>query len=154
MPICKKCKNNFPNRIIIEGKERVLSSRKYCLVCSPFGKHNTKKIHKTGATECEQCQRKYIYTKKSGHTRKICNSCVVNNRRFAQKIRMVEYKGGKCSLCGYHKCLAALGFHHLDPHTKLFTISGNHCLSWDKLKNELDKCILVCANCHKELEST
>ena len=64
----------------------------------------------------------------------------------------IEYLGGKCAICGYDKCLRALSFHHIDPSTKSFGISGNHCLSWEKIKNELDKCILLCSNCHMELE--
>jgi hypothetical protein len=45
MNICLKCNNSFPNRTIIEGKERTLNKRKYCLDCSPFGQKNTKRLH-------------------------------------------------------------------------------------------------------------
>jgi hypothetical protein len=65
---------------------------------------------------------------------------------------MVEYKGGGCYLCGYDRCLRALDFHHLDPATKRFTIAGGHTRSWASLRTELDKCMLVCSNCHIELE--
>ncbi len=64
---------------------------------------------------------------------------------------MYEYKGAKCSLCGYDKCKSSLHFHHIDPSKKDFGISGNWGLSWKKMKIELDKCILVCANCHGEI---
>lgn len=64
---------------------------------------------------------------------------------------MYDYKGSKCVRCGYDKCKSALHFHHLVPSTKDFQISGNWGLSWDKVKSELDKCILVCANCHAEI---
>ena len=63
---------------------------------------------------------------------------------------MVEYKGGSCIKCGYNKCIGALEFHHMDPSNKDFTLS--HIKSGkfdDRVKNELDKCILVCANCHR-----
>lgn len=66
---------------------------------------------------------------------------------------MVEYKGGKCSGCGYTKNLAALTFHHLDPKEKDFNISGAHCKSWDSIKIELDKCICLCFNCHIEIHN-
>lgn len=64
----------------------------------------------------------------------------------------VDYKGGNCSICGYANCIGSLQFHHLDPSEKDFNISHDgHTKSWDKIKTELDKCILVCANCHGEL---
>lgn len=71
-------------------------------------------------------------------------------RRLKQKA--VDYKGGKCERCNYNKCIAALEFHHTDPEKKDFSISsGGHTRAWDKVKEELDKCILVCSNCHKEI---
>ena len=68
------------------------------------------------------------------------------------KMKMVEYKGGKCEICGYNKCIEALEFHHLNPEEKDFTISGG-TKGFNSLKPELDKCILVCANCHREIHS-
>lgn len=70
--------------------------------------------------------------------------------RQRTKIKSIEYKGGKCILCGYDKCKTSLSFHHLNPKEKDFTISGKS-FSWDKLKLELDKCVLLCLNCHQEL---
>ncbi|MEI7999365.1 MAG: hypothetical protein WCH62_07675 [Candidatus Omnitrophota bacterium] len=59
--------------------------------------------------------------------------------------------GGKCSACGYHKCDDALEFHHLDRSKKDFGISSKgYARSWQKVKEELDKCLLLCANCHRE----
>ena len=65
---------------------------------------------------------------------------------------MIEYKGNKCEKCGYNKNIAALEFHHLDPNTKKFTLSDTHH-NWEETKEELDKCILVCSNCHRELHN-
>lgn len=65
--------------------------------------------------------------------------------------KALEYKGSKCQLCGYSKCKSSLHFHHVDPSQKNFEISGNWGLSWDNIRKELDKCILVCANCHGEI---
>ena len=70
--------------------------------------------------------------------------------RKKAKIKLVEYKGGKCEKCGYDKCIDALEFHHLNPDEKDFTIGGKSW-SFEKLKKESDKCILVCSNCHKEI---
>jgi hypothetical protein len=66
------------------------------------------------------------------------------------KERAVEYKGGRCEVCGYNKCLTSLVFHHEDPSAKDFTISGR-VLRWETIKGELDKCRCLCANCHGEL---
>jgi DNA invertase Pin-like site-specific DNA recombinase len=70
--------------------------------------------------------------------------------RKRKKIELLEYKGGKCEKCGYNKCVDALEFHHIDPNEKDFTISGKSW-SFDRLKNEVDKCILLCSNCHREI---
>lgn len=63
----------------------------------------------------------------------------------------VEYKGGACEICGYNKCEIALVFHHLNPTQKDFALSmGGYTRSWEKVKKELDKCTLLCSNCHAE----
>jgi len=71
--------------------------------------------------------------------------------RSRTKEKAVEYKGGVCVVCGYNRCVRAFDFHHLDPKEKDFTISKNCNKAWDKVKAELDKCVLVCANCHREI---
>lgn len=101
---------------------------------------------------CVYCGRQYLYVSGSGNTKKKCSSCLVNHRRFANKIKALEYKGGECALCGYNKCNKALHFHHYKG-VKKFTVSANHCRSWEVIKEELDKCILLCANCHSEVHS-
>lgn len=64
----------------------------------------------------------------------------------------IDYKGGSCQKCGYDKCNGALEFHHLDPSEKDFGISAKGDIkSWERIRVELDKCILICANCHREL---
>lgn len=69
------------------------------------------------------------------------------------KLKAVNYLGGKCAICGYDSCVEALEFHHINPEEKEFAISGKFNISWEKLKHELDKCQLLCANCHRELHS-
>lgn len=75
----------------------------------------------------------------------------VKEWRNNRKIKAIEYKGGKCIKCGYDRCITALEFHHLEPNKKDFTISKNVNHSFEKIRKELDKCILVCANCHREI---
>lgn len=66
------------------------------------------------------------------------------------KLKCISYKGGECQICGYKKSIRSLTFHHVHPEEKSFGISGG-TKSFEKLKPELDKCILVCTNCHGEI---
>ena len=169
MPTCQNCSASFPNRIVLNGKRTSLNKRKYCLACSPFGErkgHLLKRllqfndrysgepapIAKIDCT-CSLCGREYEYSKRRGHTLTKCNSCSVNTRRFSLKDKCVTYKGGACVLCGYTKCQQAIVFHHVDPSKKDFSISGNHALSWERIREELDKCVALCQNCHVEVHA-
>lgn len=63
-----------------------------------------------------------------------------------------ELKKNGCSICGYNKCRNALSFHHVIPAQKLFNLeSGSMCRNSDKIIDEFHKCILLCANCHREI---
>lgn len=85
---------------------------------------------------------------------KKCRQDAVTKRRRKLKVDAIAYLGGKCSICGYDRCIAALEFHHKDPAQKDFAISGGGVTrSWNKIKEELDKCILLCSNCHREIHS-
>jgi len=75
----------------------------------------------------------------------------VRKRRKKVKLMAVEYLGGKCQVCGYKKCPEALDFHHKDETTKRFGIGEKgYTRSWEKVRQELDNCYLLCANCHRE----
>lgn len=75
----------------------------------------------------------------------------VRNRRKKIRIMAVKYKGSKCEQCGYYRCLEALEFHHTDPTKKDFSISSRgYTRSWKRVQEELDKCVMLCANCHRE----
>lgn len=76
----------------------------------------------------------------------------VAKRRRKLKSMAVELKGGKCQICGYNKYVGALSFHHLDEKSKSFDLSTKGLTrSWEKTKEEVNKCILVCENCHREI---
>ncbi|MDP3057563.1 MAG: hypothetical protein Q8N37_03525 [bacterium] len=98
-----------------------------------------------------------ICTKEVKLGRRFCNpKCkgkfFVDKRRKDLKQKSIKYKGSVCELCGYGKCQEALQFHHTKPGEKDFAVSGDgFTRSWEKIKRELDKCILVCANCHAEI---
>jgi len=86
-----------------------------------------------------------------------CGKCasewVIRNRR-KKKEKLVAMFGGKCVVCGYKKYAGALDFHHTDPKTKSFALSVKGLsYSWDSLMEEAKKCVLVCKNCHTEIEA-
>ena len=77
------------------------------------------------------------------------------NRGLQRKLEIIRLLGGGCSICGYKKNLAALAFHHIDSRDKEFKLDmrslSNRTLELIQL--ELDKCILICHNCHAELHN-
>ncbi len=76
---------------------------------------------------------------------------VVRRRKKIRQLAL-EYKSNRCLICGYDRCLNALEFHHLDSSKKDFGISAKgYTRSWEVIKTELDKCVLLCANCHREV---
>ena len=95
----------------------------------------------------------YVYVQSEKRYRCVkCRSAAVQKRRNKTKEILIEYKGEKCEICGYNKSLSALEFHHLNANEKDFGISEKgYTRSIDKNKEEVDKCILVCANCHREI---
>ena len=89
----------------------------------------------------------------SGKQTQFCSTACKNitwnkGKRERYKRQAVELLGGRCEVCGYHKCLAALSFHHKEP-GKEKGLSWSHS-SWQRLLAELPKCRLLCANCHME----
>lgn len=96
----------------------------------------------------------YVLENKKQYRCKKCRSEAVSKNRKNRKLKLVEICGGKCIICGYNKCIQALEFHHINVETKDFTISTKGlCRSLEKALTEIKKCILVCANCHRELEN-
>ena len=83
-----------------------------------------------------------------------CSCDRVAGRRRRIKELLVEEAGGACAACGYDRCPRALSFHHLDPTTKEFGLAyGGSTRSLDRAREEAAKCILLCANCHMEVET-
>lgn len=106
-----------------------------------------RECNKHGATE-------YVLRSDGQYRCKKCAVESVQKRREKVKQLAIEYKGGKCQCCGYNKYQGALEFHHLDSKEKHFGISENgYTRSFEEVKKELDKCILVCSNCHKEIHA-
>jgi 5-methylcytosine-specific restriction endonuclease McrA len=97
----------------------------------------------------------YVYVPSEDKYRCVkCRSEAVQRRREKTKVMLVEYKGGCCQICGYNRCIGALEFHHIDPSTKEFGVAESGCTrSIEVSKQEADKCILVCSNCHREIHA-
>jgi hypothetical protein len=78
----------------------------------------------------------------------------VRKRRKRVRETAIASKGGRCERCGYDRCIEALEFHHIEKTGKDFGISAQgYTRSWEKIKQELTKCTLLCANCHRELHA-
>jgi hypothetical protein len=85
-------------------------------------------------------------------TRNIENYKRVRNRRRKLKVLAVLTKGGCCQRCGYDTCIKALDLHHYNGE-KDFSISTRTNTSWQAIKKEVEKCILLCSNCHREIHA-
>ena len=147
MPVCRKCENQFPNRMVCGGKLRNVSKRAYCLDCSPWGQHNTRRLETPSNDLCRLCHKQG-----TERNRKLCKGCNIKVRRWRLKITAINYLGGKCQRCGlvYNRNFAIFDFHHRDGQDKDYNISGRwQATGWDEIKSELDKCELLCSSCHR-----
>jgi transposase len=90
----------------------------------------------------------------SGRVRcRLCRMERVSVRRRKVKRLLIEEAGGRCIRCGYDRFVGALHFHHVDPSLKRFGVSRKGAtIAIDALRQEASKCIVLCANCHAEVE--
>jgi transposase-like protein len=85
---------------------------------------------------------------------RLCRSGAVDRRRKEVKRILVAEAGGSCALCGYDRSMAGLHFHHREPAEKAFGLSGRGmALSLEAARAEAAKCVLLCSNCHAEVEA-
>lgn len=165
--MCNKCgiekpKSEYDTRV----DKGYTYLKPYCKVCSKeynklLGRSNRQKKRESRATTyCTICGNTL-----SGLRKKFCSdkckrktqhNATYSNQRKRGKMRkeaMIAKMGGKCSICGYSKCLAALEFHHLDPSIKDFGLDSRKFSNTrqEKLDIEAAKCIIVCSNCHAEI---
>ncbi len=106
------------------------SIKEFC--CNKCGQTNPAEFYGAKKTECKAC-----FNKRSV------------SRRQTLKQKAVAHLGGKCYNCGYDKYIGALEFHHRDPKEKDFVVAGSG-KKWASIQEEIEKCILLCANCHRE----
>ena len=137
--LCTECGTRIPATIKVDGKKRNLANRKRCLTCSPFrvkGKIEIPddRIH----LSCLGCGR---------HGGKWCRSCRTKIRRIRMKTAAVELLGGRCKDCGWSGPIEGFDFHHEGD--KDFLVSRANYKAWDRVREELKKCVLLCAVCHR-----
>lgn len=128
----------FSSHKSIQDKKKVpiIDGKKECAKCYQILTIDNFNIKPSGAftSYCKKCNHEVKYS--------------ILKRR---KIEILNIFGNKCSICGYDKCKAALEFHHTNPNEKEFSLSNAKTTNLDKLMLEMNKCILVCSNCHKEI---
>lgn len=108
-----------------------------------------KTCHKTVAAK--HSQQKYCCTECSKIEKRRRSVLSVSKRRQKLKQKAVDHKGGSCITCGYMSYIGALEFHHLQPGGKDFGLSASGLTrSWEKILIEIEKCVLLCSNCHRE----
>ena len=115
---------------------------KVCEICN--NKFETKSSTRIYSYECSGESTRNVYI-----TRKHQKTIL----RKSMKLQAIKLLGGKCSICGYDKCVDALEFHHENPEIKEFKLGSGNTMSWKEYKQEALKCILVCSNYHKEIHS-
>ena len=148
------CKCDCGNTKEIQTSHLTSGATKSCGEC----KENP--LFKKEKKECIMCKKIFI---SNNINRMYCYECspqgmaptdLLRYKKRKLKSILIDYKGSKCCKCGYNKCQGALQFHHLDPKEKDFTLShvnlNDTNFTMDKMFKEVDKCILLCANCHFE----
>lgn len=165
---CQNCHKTFNAIVKIGNKRKELYKRSYCLNCAPYGRKVRKQLSKykiIHGVEHKQCSRCNLfkdaindfYCTKSKYNNKSypgshCKQCLTDRSRDNgrdMKAKAVEYKGGLCIDCMIAYPDVVYDFHHKNPKQKDFAISAFQGIDWQKLKIELDKCDLLCANCHR-----
>ena len=109
------------------------------------------KIKVYSIDKCECCQKDIKY--KNGAI-KLCVNCKRKTRRLAYRISAANYKNNECEICGLKRNtiddLEIFDFHHKDKLNKSFELGDNiESKKWETVKQELDKCMMLCANCHR-----
>jgi len=167
--ICRKCNKEFNTIIKKNGKTVDSYGRVFCWECSTLGRGKRKDPNNydeiKNLKRCCYCKEFLPMTLEFfplqhkaktnltylGIACKKCRNTRVKERALRIKKNLVNQLGGKCIICGYDKHLGSLHFHHLDPKEKEFGFGKmNKNESVQSIQDELKKCILLCANCHKE----
>lgn len=160
--VCRECRNKkpIPPPPQPEDYERFRlqpnSEMKRCPQCEEWKPATAEFFHRRGMSSdglkarCKECSYAYKTAHRDAFLER--NRVAAKARAIKKKKRLVEYLGGECAICGYNKCLAAFDFHHINAEEKSFGVGpllpGK---KFEALLKEVKKCMLLCANCHREL---
>ncbi len=134
--------DSFPHAI-----ERICRDCKQPKMCR-WGSQFTQTGKPVYKTRCDDCHNKYLNGRRKATRPRVTSLAL--DRKYLGKKRCVDYLGGRCARCGYDRCIKAMTFHHRDPADKGFEVGQRLDWSWKVLRAELDKCDLLCFNCHME----
>ena len=109
-----------------------------CIICDSKLQGNQRKYCSNA------CKQKGHYINSNGYDTQM-------KRGYRRKLDAINSLGGGCKMCGYNKNISALEFHHIESKDKDFHFGSTNTTNIDKIRLELNKCILVCANCHREI---
>lgn len=172
--ICEKCGKEFFEDWRKDKETRKTSCRFCSRSCTNRRKHTEEEKNKISKSLTQKKEKKYCIDcgKEISYTSIRCKKChslyrigkgiygisnenkakYITARRKKIRYKFIEKLGGKCSICGYNKSKNALEFHHLDKEKKDFNLSYKGLRnSIENLNKEIEKCILVCSNCHREI---
>jgi hypothetical protein len=129
---CEYCQEELKNK---DDKRKLRRDKKFC---------------------SQKCHDKSKYSKSSESKQKFKDEYGLNKytlKGITKKLELIELFGGKCEKCGYDKNISAFDFHHRDPDEKKFEIKIQYLNYKDdtKILEEALKCMLLCANCHREV---
>jgi len=154
MKICTKCgKNKSDSEYSVQTGIRKDGQKdrepRLCSWCRECSSKQASESGKRKRKENPELQRKI--GRERYHKNKSKRAPILKEKVKLYKKKCIDYLGGSCEICGYDKCAAAMDFHHEEPETKEFEISRQTPVFNDRIKKELDKCNLLCSNCHKEI---
>ena len=150
MKTCRICGDEIPWYIRFPGQPRRVYKRKICLKCLPYRPIREYTLNRL----CIDCHTEKPLEKFYAVSGNLCIECFnlrIHRKKINLKKEAIAYRGGRCVRCGYNRVVQALHFHHRDRRTKEFLLSNRIGGLTTKLKFELDKCDLLCANCHSEI---
>lgn len=142
MKICIECNSQFKITAIIDGKKRNLKNRSRCLDCQPF---KTSIYTTKSKFSYAESQKRWYWKKKLAD-----GVDPISVKRTTVKRTIIALVDSQCQICGYNKCQRNLAFHHIRD-KKLSLTSRTFQFSMKKLIPELEKCVVVCHNCHGEI---
>lgn len=155
---CIKCSKLF-NNITPCNTWVDIRGRRCCWECRLYNTGNRKALISHVSKVCRLCKielpTEMFYFRSSTERRtktNTCRNCIIRynrQRELSIKIKLINYKGGCCSVCGYKRNVYALDFHHRDPSIKEFNLAHTSGIT-EAVLAEIDKCDLLCSNCHRE----